>query len=254
MAGNVEQAADTQGAWRRFCADTAASARVWRAQPALPLLTLVVWLPISGLWGSPYYGLRLPFGAFALGFLGMQREWYATAFSGARPSPRRIWTRTWRYFLRILPVAIAAVAGWMILGLVIFPLVVRGAYNLDSIWLRIEITAAIWSFVLDFVLTFVMPALVLTTANPFKAFAIGMRYLRRAWSAVKWHALVPPMAIIVLGQIIGGRDKGVLFGVAVTLLGAMASLLFKGAQLRAYLAHADEMGVTIDSRASVAAS
>ena len=247
------QTARTKGAWRWFWRDTAASARVWRSQPALPLLTLVVWLPISGLWGSPYLWTRLPFAAFALGFLGMQREWYAAAFAGVRPSLRRVWSGSWRYFVRFLPIAIASIAAWVLLiGFVVLPLVIRSAADFDSIRLRVEITVAIWSFVVDFALTFVMPALVFTTANPFKAFGVGMRYLRRAWSAVKWYALAPPMAIIVVGQIIRGGHAGIAYGVTITLLGAMLNLLFKGAQLRAYLAHADELGVAVDSRALVA--
>jgi hypothetical protein len=210
--------------------------------------------PISGLWGSPYLWTRLPFAAFALGFLGMQREWYATAFVGGRPSPRRIWTRSWRYFIRFLPIAVASIAAWvLLLGLVVLPLVLRSATDFGSIRLRVEITVTIWSFVVDFVLTFVMPALVFTTANPFKAFAIGMRYLRRAWRAVRWHALVPPMAIIVVGQMIRGGHTGIAYGVTITLLGAMLNLLFKGAQLRAYLAHASELGVTVDGQAPVPA-
>ncbi len=113
---------------------------------------------------------------------------------------------------------------------------------------EIEITVAVWSFGLDFLLTFVMPTLVFTTASPFKAFAIGMRYLRHTWSAVKWHALVPPTAVIVVGQIISGHQSAVVYGIVLTLLGAMLNLLFKGAQVCAYLAHADELGVTIDDR------
>jgi hypothetical protein len=214
----------------------------------------MVWLPLSGVWAAQYrFGLLLPLYAFALGFLGMQREWYATAFAEARPSARRIWFRSWRYFVRFLPVAIVALVGFpLLIGGVVLPLVFRLGHASDfhSMWLRIEITVAVWSFLLDFVLTFVMPALVFTTANPFKAFGIGLRYLRDAWSAVKWHALVPPMAVIVIGQIIGGHQTAA-YGIVITLLGAMLNLLFKGAQVRAYLAHADELGVTIDGRTVV---
>jgi hypothetical protein len=223
-------------------------------QPWLPILTAVVWLPLSAVRAVQYRWLLLPVYAFALGFLGMQREWYATAFAGARPSARRIWSRSWRYFVRFLPVAIVAVVGFsLLIGWVVLPLVLRSASDFHTVRLRIEITLAVWSFLLDFVLTFVMPALVVTTANPFKAFRIGMRYLRHAWSAIKRHALVPPMAIIVIGQIIGGQQTAAVYGIAITLLGAMLNLLFKGAQLRAYLAHADELGVTIDSRTVVTA-
>jgi hypothetical protein len=254
-SGRNVRAAGTESAWRRFWSDTAVSARVWRSQPALPLLTLVVWLPISGLWGYPYFWTHLPFAAFALGFLGMQREWYANAFAGMRPSPRRIWSRSWRYFVRFLPIAIASSAAWIgLVGVVIVPLLVRSSSDFASFRLRIEIAFALWSFVVDLVLTFVMPALVFATANPFKATVIGMRYLRRSWSAVKWHALVPPMAIIVIGQIIRGGHTAVAYGVTITLIGAMLNLLFKGAQLRAYLGHADELGVTVDNQALVATS
>lgn len=174
----------------------------------------------------------VPVCAFALGFLGMQREWYATAFAGVRPSARRIWFRTWRYFVRFLPVGIVALVGFpLLIGWVVIPLVPRSASYFNTVRPRIEIT----------------------TANPFKAFGIGMRHLRHAWRAVKWHALVTPMAIIVIGQIIAGHRTDAAHGIATTLLGVMLNLLFKGAQLRAYLAHADELGVTIDSRTVVTA-
>ncbi len=244
---------DEESAWERFRNDTAASGRVWVRQPWLPILTVVVWLPLSGAWAPEFrFGPLLPVFAFALGFLGMQREWYAMAFSGARPSARRIWSRSWRYFVRFLPVAVVALVAFpLLIGGVVVPIVLRlgSASDFHTELLRIEITVAAWSFLLDFLLTFVMPALVFTTANPFKAFAIGMRYLRHAWSAVKWHALVPPTAVIVVGQIISGHQTAAMYGVTLTLLGAMLNLLFKGAQVAAYLVHADELGVTIDDRA-----
>jgi hypothetical protein len=233
----------------RFWRDTVESGRVWVLQPWLPIVTAVVWLPLSGAVSLQYRYLLLPVYAFALGFFGMQREWYASAFKGVRPSARRVWTRSWRYFLRFLPVAIVAVVGLpFLIDVVVVRLLLRSASDFQSVRLRVEITFAVWSFVLDFLLTFVMPALVCTTANPFKAFVIGMRYLRRAWRTVKWHALVPPMAVIVTGQIIGGHQTAVAYGMLVTLVGAMLNLLFKGAQLRAYVGHANELGVSIDGR------
>ncbi len=116
-----------ESGWARFGRDTAASARVWMRQPWLPILTAVVWLPLSGAWGPAFrIGPLLPVYAFALGFLGMQREWYAMAFAGARPSARRIWSRSWRYFVRFLPVAVvAAVALPLLIGGVVIPLVLR---------------------------------------------------------------------------------------------------------------------------------
>ena len=80
-----------------------------------------------------------------------------------------------------------------------------------------------------------------------------MRYLRRVWSGIKWHALVPPMAIIAVGLILGGNRTAAAYAFVLTLVGAMLNLLFKGAQLRAYFAYADELGVAIDIRTIVAA-
>src|SRR5690349_19306610 len=105
VGGTAADGPTRESAWLRFRRDTSASARVLAQQPALPILTLLIWLPIAALPVS-WAVLAVPIEAFALGFLGMQREWYAKAFAGGRPTPRRIWTGSWRYFLRLLPIAI----------------------------------------------------------------------------------------------------------------------------------------------------
>jgi hypothetical protein len=236
------------GAWARFRRDTATSAGVWARHPGLPLLTLLVWLPISipGAWRS-YIMLPFFFFFFALGFCGMQREWYATAFAGDRPTGRRIWRGTWRYVPRLLPIGIVVVLIPCLLMVVLLPLfgVLNQSMDADSFFLRIRIAFVVQAFLVDFLLTFVMPALVFTTANPVRAVRIGLRYLRRVWPTVKWHVLAPPTAILAIGQVASGSNGGMVRGALISLSGVMLGLLFKGAQLRAYFEHADELGVPI---------
>lgn len=246
VGGTAADRPTPESAWLRFRRDTSASARVLVQQPALPILTLLIWLPIAALpvsWGV----LVVPLDAFALGFFGMQREWYAKAFAGGRPTPRRIWTGSWRYFLRLLPIAIVFVLLPVFVVSVVLPVLFRlsPAHNFHGDVLRVELAFVALSFLLDLLLTFVMPALVFTTANTFVAVRIGWRYLRRCWQTVKWHALVPPMTIIAIGRLTAGLRHGIIVGVTISLLGALLNLLFKGAQLRAYFDHAAELEVPI---------
>jgi hypothetical protein len=131
---------------------------------------------------------------------------------------------------------------------VVVPVVIRHSppSGFHGYWVRIEIVFVALSFVLDLLLTFVMPALVFTTGNPFTATRIGFRYLHRVWGSVKWHALVPPTAILAIGQLADGSVRAAFFGIGLSVTGAMLGLLFKGAQLRAYFDYADQLDVSID--------
>ena len=136
---------------------------------------------------------------------------------------------------------------WVSDAVVLLPLLgmVNHSTDPDAFLVRVRVAFIVQALVVDFLLTFVMPALVFTTANTVTALRIGVRYLRRTWPTTKWQVLVPPTAIIAIGQAASGRRGGLLLGAAISLSGAMLGLLFKGAQLRAYFAHAAELGIPI---------
>ena len=83
--------------------------------------------------------------------------------AGARPTARRIWSGSWRYFLRLLPVALVAV--FLLPAFVIFVVLrvlfrLSPAGNFHGYVLRVELAFVAMSFLLDLFLTFVMPAYV----------------------------------------------------------------------------------------------
>lgn len=94
--------------------------------------------------------------------------------------------------------------------------------------------------VTDVSLTFVTPALAFSTRRVRRALAIGLRMIRSEWPVSAWYVLVPPLAAVLIVQILT-RTSDVPVGIQL-LTSAFATLLnlwFKGATAAFYLRRHD---------------
>lgn len=241
--------------------DLRATLGMWKAGPALPLVGLVVAvftfapqfvLPEPsgcGLGTNPACTsgsqslfvlltvVGLPVSVFAIGLFGAERWWYASLAAGNAPRPADLWRVSWSYFWRFLRLGLLVV----LLSLpVVLPILLatRDSTNARSIAL------AAYFFVLDIALTFVTPAMALSTDSAWQALKLGVVALDRLWPQDALYAVVPPMAFTIVARaaptVFGSRALTALAGVAAQLL----TMLFAGAVTLLYVREVDPDSLT----------
>lgn len=166
----------------------------------------------------------LPLLIFFGGFMGTQRLWYQRAFAGDHITGKEAWSSAWQFVPRFV------VFGF-VTGLPMIPFWVLG---LVSEWVQWASLVVSW-ILIDVWITFAVPALVYSTRRTSEALTIGWRLLRLHWQQVRWHALVPPLVIILGARTMPGLTEGAWVVSVISVTGWMANLYFKGAQARLYL-------------------
>jgi hypothetical protein len=198
---------ESQSATDSFIADLDVSLGVWRAQPALPILSLLLALaiaiPASLGRGHAHRGWGALGGLFTIvwaGWVGTERLWYLRAFRGRRVELRELRALTWAYLGRFL--ALGLLVG-LPLSLVLWPLFLARPTG------YLVVFAAV-SLILDIGGTFVTPALAFSTRSARRAAGIGLAMLRSEWPRCGWYALVPPLAIVLVARAIPRSTLGLV--------------------------------------------
>jgi hypothetical protein len=211
-----------------FREDLAVSLGAWEKAPALPAITVLlgVAFDIPRVVGPGGALISLPVGLLLVGWLGTQRIWYLRLFRGRQLERQELWPFTFAFLGRYL--ALGFLAG-ILFAFVAIPLsvavngqVARGLAVLPFV------------FVGDFVFTFVTPALAFSTRRVSEALSIGWRTLWDGWPTTAPYAVVAPLVLIGLGQALG-RTLGGAGSLAVSLVGLLVALVFKGATAAYYL-------------------
>ena len=161
-----------------------------------------------------------------VGWPGVQRVWYLRAFRGRSVSPTGS-VRVWRaFFWRFAALGlVAAVPFVVIIG------VVRPNVDAPPSWFAI---AAI-SVLVDFLLTFVTPALSFSTRRIREALRIGVKMIVEEWPACAVYVVAPPLALeAVFGfHVVASLD--VTSSRALSAITVLMGLVFKGATAAFYL-------------------
>jgi len=212
-----------------FGEDLAASLGAWQVAPGLPLITLVIGLlwDLPAIVGGAGVIISLPALFVLAGWSGTQRVWYLRLFRGKTLERGELWPMTSNFMGRF--VVLGLLAG-IPFALVIVPVsfAVHGAAARALVYIP-------FVFVLDFMGTFITPALAFTTRSSIEAIGIGWRTLWDGWPATAPYALVAPLVVIAVGQVLGRAFGG--GGVVLTVFGTLLSLWFKGATAGYYLRH-----------------
>ena len=231
--------------WRQFVADLGLALRAWRKAPALPLLTIA----LPALWfvmnssGSVILELLaiLPL-LFTIGFYGTQRLWYLRVWRGRDLSPGEVWRFSWSFLGRF--VVLGLFVGWpLVVVYGVFTFFVIADQRRGPVEPAYYIGIAVFSLALDFLLTFVTPALAYTTRSASQALTLGVRMIRATWPAGALYVFFPPLALQLLiyqPQRAAGLSTAVF--VVASAVAALVNLLFKGAVAAFYLRQVPDVG------------
>lgn len=217
----TQHAGEATGA--QFRKDLGQSAGVLVGDPLLPALTaFVVGAGVAlGRLGPGWNLLGLPVDLFLVGFAGTERVWFLRRYRFRTLDHDEITTLTSaflpRYLLLVLITGVPFVAAAVVLRRVGLPLAVLGA-----------------AMAADVALTFVTPALALSTRSCREGLRLGFRMLRATWPASVPYVLAPGLALAAAAASMPKTIPGLGIGLAAAG-GGVLSLWFKGAVVAFYL-------------------
>jgi hypothetical protein len=162
-----------------------------------------------------------------IGFYGTQRVWLLRLYRGRRLSAAESWALTKAYFGPFLSLGVRV-------GLPVGVVMVGVALGTRSA-IAILVTGSVLSYLLDTLLTFVVPELTFETTSAKEAWASGRTMLRSTWPESRWYVLAPGLAVIAVANILGAADRFVWTAALAAAVAGLLSLTFKGAILRYYV-------------------
>ena len=170
--------------------------------------------------------LALPLVLFNVGFIGTQRVWFLRRLRQQELSGEEIWSLTWGFFWRFVRLGLVWVALAEVVDLVLNPMHLHDL----AIW-----TAVVTGLVADVALTFVVPALALSTDSVVEAARLAARLTARSWPGCLPYLLTPGITLVALGQAWGTRHGFLVAAVVTSVVGAVVGLWFKGAIVGLYV-------------------
>ncbi len=207
--------------WWFLLAVLAIDVGILAAARLLPVLAILFWLCFVGL-------------------VGTERLFFLRAYLGDRLGPGDALAASARFLGRFLLlglwVALFFVLPAFVIGVVAGITAHTGASHhvrISRWWVRGLVLG--FAVVSDVLLTFVVPALALSTAKPMEAVRLGLRMLRTSWPTARWYALTPGLTITAIALLLPASVLGYWGAAAVGLVGTALGLSFKGAVVPFYL-------------------
>ena len=221
-----------------FRADVSRALEVWRAQPALPLMTTAyAGLTALGAAGSVASAIGGVLALVFLGWVGAERLWYLRAFTGRRMTVTRALQSALHYWGRFFVLGLLGGLVFAVLMVPALPAMVHAAPDAPGeapdYGPGLVVYLAAISLIVDFALTFVSPAIVYTTKSAHDALTIGLTLLKRSWPASVPYVLLPPLAVLLLTRVSDGPLGWI--GAVVYVAASLVNLLAKGATASYYL-------------------
>ena len=215
-----------------FACDLKWSARALRRAPLLVSLTVVLAVPYA-LAGAALF-LLLPAYVLQAGFAGTQRVWFARLDDRDTLETGEIWPMTRAFIGRFVVLGLEVFAGTLVPVALVSIALVRGGAPIDIV-IVLDVVATV---LVDVLLTFVVPALALTTSSVNEAWRIGLRMIRRTWPKSAWYVCAPGLTIVLAAR---AFDRGAVdpwAHVTVSVITAVVALWFKGAIVAFYVRRA----------------
>ena len=163
------------------------------------------------------------------GWIGVERICYLRAVRVRGIAARELVRLTFAFAPRYATLGI-------VVSFVLLPLFLVGFSGRDDPGTGWFIVLSLATLAIDVALTFVTPALAYSTRRTRYAISLGLRMLRSEWPSCAWYALLPPLAIAFIAQVLTQRGElspGIaLASAAITTL---LNLWFKGAIAAFYL-------------------
>jgi hypothetical protein len=226
----------TEAAEPSFGNDLRLAIAAWRRFPWLPAVSVGL-AAIGHLPEEPaFLALVLVSLLVTVGWVGTERICYLRAFRGKPVRVGELWRLTRAFLVRYVVLGIVSAIPLiaLLIGVSVTDVLTQSH---SERWLGgfLVVVYVVFAFV-DFALTFVTPALAFSTRRVRHAMAIGLRMIRSEWPYSAWYVLVPPLAAVLITQILT-LTSDIAIGVQL-LTSAFATLLnlwFKGATAAFYL-------------------
>lgn len=224
-----------------FLGDLRSSVAFWSASPGVPLavaataLAGAVPLLTSGALAGALYLLTIPVTLFGLGLRGASRLWYVRLADGQPATAREMWRWSWRLLGRLIRLGLLVLVPFAVGYAVLHGLLAAAGVSGNA---RVLVSLTIASLAVDVVLTFVVPALVLTRPTVRAAFSVGWRMLLAHWRHALAYVVTPPLALQVLARLAFATTSGGIVCVLLQPPLALLDLAFKGAITFYYVRHA----------------
>lgn len=228
-------AEETQPGTAVFLTDVLSAVRALIEQPSIPLISVALaCVPVvvqrAGAMTTWRYAATMATCLFQLGWVGSERIFFCRHLEGRVVGAEELVHRVKSFVGRFL-----------VLGLLVFlamaPIeVLTGIVLGDSSTHPTGVHGVVSACLLvaaDFALTFVTPALALTTRSVRRAVRIGAAMIRQTWPRCALYVLFPPLAL-QLGSLIYPSSLPLLELMAVAAA-TVAALLAKGATVAFYL-------------------
>ena len=241
-------------AWFTYWTDLKWSARALVASPWLVILSVALFAifelgvrhvhPVA-LWRLLAFAVEV----FYIGLAGTQRVWFLRKARGIPIRPVEVWSLSWSFFGRYLCLDLLF-AGPVLA--VLIPLIVVNTHQVVSSTGLVQMTTdtssltvafVVLSFVGDVVLTFVVPALALTTRSLKESFRVAWQVTKTSWPNNVWYLFAPGITLVAL---VGTLPRSVISTggvVALGLFSTLLALLFKGANVAFYMRTMPPVGV-----------
>ncbi len=230
-------------AWDLYWTDLKWSARALIASPWLVVIPLVLAagfeLGIRRVHPVALWTLVLiVFEVFLVGFTGTERVWFLRRLRNARMWPREVWTLSWHFFGRFLLlgifVGLLAAIAFVPVAIATFPHTSQASTS-TSVPAGFTIAILAVTLVVDIVLTFVVPALALTSPSVDSSFRIGWRMITRLWPLNAWYLLAPGLTLFALAAALPHSVISTGASVAIGVSSTLLAIWFKGANVAFYV-------------------
>jgi len=183
-------------------------------------------------------------GLFNVGFSGTQRIWYLRSYRSERFELREIWRLTGSFFWQFVRLGL----------LCFFPIVLLNAIyiaveahkyphgHLPKAPLGLTLASLGLVVILDFALTFVVPALAFSTTSAIAALRTGIRMIGQTWPSSGWYVFAPGLTVSLVSLLVSTHALAGWGRPVLLVLGGMVALLFRGAIVPFYLRIHPEVG------------
>ena len=162
-----------------------------------------------------------------IGFYGTQRVWLLRISRGDDLSVSEVYSLTKGYFGRFFGLGVRV---FLPFGLVVALVAVTTRNNVATL-----VAAALVGYVLDILLTFVVPDLTFGAASAKHAWESGRALLRQSWPQSRWYVLAPGIALLAVTNALGGSSHSIWIVIPESVVSAVLSLIFRGAILAYYV-------------------
>jgi hypothetical protein len=222
-----------------FWEDLRSALAAWARFPWLPAISVALSLLTSFL-PEPLWFVGFLVSVLYVGWVGTERICYLRAFRSNPITTRELWRLTFAFVMRYATLGLV-----IVLPLApIFIWATSRSMEGDSFEPAAEFLVVSWvaTVAIDVCLTFVTPALAFTARRVRYALWLGVRMIRSEWPRCLWYVLVPPLAVLIVVQLLGrGGAWGVGVQLIASIMAALLNLWFKGATAAFYLRRHEPM-------------